>query len=1111
MELVSPVPHDDQVDDDGAPPSINIETKGLSQKLKDRLKQFGGTKTLNSQELDILEEELEKDEEEIQLYRYMIILGFTLWLVTIGVIACVVAGIVVGTKDMHSSPDGKMIDNTGAVLQCANSDFLPHSNGELAMRVGKNDPPPTGPLKVGVAKNHFNLSVNASDHDMQNMVFVKLQAMDGLTSFNLNVKSTVKRANGELRITTEHGYVTIANGIQTFTTTEADTAAFMIEEGFFLNDATDSLWVFYLYYETTSDAAAAPQAHHLLEHSEPSLFHGPPSKFDLEAKALAGVTIPPNLNASIVNGWLTVNGVKSYVGTTSSAINAVIGKYFPVSSYTQMTINVKNDVWLNGNNKLNYLTITGDYTADVPIILPHQFILVMDNARLEATPTFPEIPTKWTLINGANVTGNPVPDTNVLSISKTWHAIIVMQAKYFNGVVSPNGPSSAYIGCSKMPPHLKDDPYVGPAGILMYAGGASYIDGITVDNCGQNNGNIVLYGTGRSEVSNCVLKNSRCRGVWVIIMSYTVIHDTEIFGSAKFGIDYDANAGPLSVTYRNNIHDNAYQGVFIEQGATQAIVNDNELYKNSVGVSFYNNLFAQLCADHVVLSNNIHGSTVGGVNIGSLNDQIVGFWPTTDTYVIGNTIYDNYLSQQQNDAKRAGITSNGAIYGVVIMANSDNNGMDPTIVSTMQRGTLIVIDPLKRTTTKSVRDTKKFPNLGATTAINVTITNGVVTEVKGTPISALTVGTVVGSIQTFISTYFGSIFAGDQKMSPYMWDPNVKQLTSFITLTGAYQLSTPLKVPAQTILVLKDASIVAASNFSTDAPGLIIATNAFFSGVVSPGGADTAVINCANVPGPAGIYVSNSSYFTIDGISVANCGGNEGAITIEAPVNNLLGNSTSILNSKIISSTGHGIFFSQVARPIVYKTAITASTGSGIHITDGVFGPILSGNIITNGNSHGVFLGNGSTNAAFRGNMVSGNKGAGFAVTNVGKYQTSLNNVLVMNQIQSNAQNSILLSVDKEAKLVSTVIVGNTIKGNGLGLGAVDPDKDGVQKTMIGSNDDTDGIHLSFISLSNGNGATSAQVGTTSGNYFLDPLNRGRAFAPKTSIGISIQASSTKT
>ena len=523
-------------------------------------------------------------------------------------------------------------------------------------------------------------------------------------------------------------------------------------------------------------------------------------------------------NATIIDGYLTIDGVTSYVGKNSSNINTVITTYFKKSSYTQMTINLKYEVWLNGSNSLSYLTISGNYTADVPIVLPHQFVLVMDNARLEAIEDFPSNTANY-VVEATTIKGNPNPDTNTQSISVTNWAIIVANSVYYSAVVSPKGPSGAYIGCRNMPQHLGDHAsIIQPAGIYMFGAGAILIDGIYIDNCGLNNGNIALYGTGRAEVANCILADARTRGIWIIIMAYTVIHDTEIFGCYKFGIDLDANAGPVTVLYRNYIHDNRFQSVFIEQGAFISVTADNDLPRNQNSVSFYNNLFAQLCSDHVVLSNKCYESTSHCINVGSLNDPVVGFWPTTDSYIIGNTVYDSGTAVAL-EASRFGFQSNGPAYGIFVLGNSDTHGQSSTFWS-RPKGGLVVSDPMRRmliasgitptasptfvpTVSPTARPTNESntadptrrptanptprpsptptvsPTLSAS-AINVTIDSGVITSYIGQPLVPITIGTVVGTtcqaLQTFINTYFSTLYIGDASLIPWMWQPDTIQV-----------------------------------------------------------------------------------------------------------------------------------------------------------------------------------------------------------------------------------------------------------------------------------------------------------------------------------------------
>jgi hypothetical protein len=92
------------------------------------------------------------------------------------------------------------------------------------------------------------------------------------------------------------------------------------------------------------------------------------------------------VNASLLNGFLTIGSQSmGYVGMTSRSIQSVITNYFPNPSYKNFVANTAGSVWINGSSKvLSYLTLTGNYLADTPLILPSQFILVLNNAKLTA-------------------------------------------------------------------------------------------------------------------------------------------------------------------------------------------------------------------------------------------------------------------------------------------------------------------------------------------------------------------------------------------------------------------------------------------------------------------------------------------------------------------------------------------------------------------------------------------------------------------------------------------------------------------------------------------------------------------------------------------------------
>ena len=205
--------------------------------------------------------------------------------------------------------------------------------------------------------------------------------------------------------------------------------------------------------------------------------------------------------------------------------------------------------------------------------------------------------------------------------------------------------------------------------------GAIYIDGIHVDKCGLDGGNFVLFGKSRAEISNCVSTNARTRGIWIIIQSHVIIHDTDVSGSKKFGIDLDADAEPLTVIYRTKVHNNGYQGLFIEQGAQFSVLTDNDLTDNQNGVSFYNNDYDELVRDHVVLNNLCYNNRRTGINIGSRSISYPdNYFPSINSYMIGNIVWNNYLEKNnQQELARTGWESNGQAYGMVMLGNGDND------------------------------------------------------------------------------------------------------------------------------------------------------------------------------------------------------------------------------------------------------------------------------------------------------------------------------------------------------------------------------------------------------------------------------------------------------
>jgi len=114
----------------------SIEINSLPEKLRKTLSQFDtdGDGTIDVRELELIQKEMENEHSQNKFYRRLLIIGFVIWLLTIGAIAAVVTGVVEGTKEMHATGD-KLTSTNGNVLQCANNDFYVNANGQIVQRV----------------------------------------------------------------------------------------------------------------------------------------------------------------------------------------------------------------------------------------------------------------------------------------------------------------------------------------------------------------------------------------------------------------------------------------------------------------------------------------------------------------------------------------------------------------------------------------------------------------------------------------------------------------------------------------------------------------------------------------------------------------------------------------------------------------------------------------------------------------------------------------------------------------------------------------------------------------------------------------------------------------
>ncbi len=773
------------------------------------------------------------------------------------------------------------------------------------------------------------------------------------------------------------------------------------------------------------------------------------------------------LNVTISNGVVTSSTLKSLigqsVGTRTSDISTFIKAQYQAPTYS-------SPPGVTNPSVLNYLTLEGAYTANVPLSLPTYFFLVLNGAQLVATVDF--VPT------GTKV-GADVSKLSVIVIDSVWQS----------GVIGTGDRSKNVIDCSLVDDGSSAtggtlDPVtgsysIGPPGVLLLSSGFTLLEGFTIQSCGYGNGAVFIASASNGEISNLVIANAKTRGIWLLRPSSAIIHNCDIFNAGKFGIDLDAYSGWGVIMYDNYLHHNSYHSaILIEQGATFSVTYNNLIGPgNSAGVAFYNNEFGKTASMHYVIKNKFFDNRGAGVSIGS-TAKTAGALLTTDSYILNNELTNNGLG---GNPPGFGLRSNGPVSGLYFANNADSNGMVDWF-PTGTPGLTFVNDYYRRS--KLLKQTQSQIDALVTqpSALNATLINGQLT-VRGV---TTTVPMTCSSVNTIISTYFRTLTiaaideAGGYKNAPtWIWAASKYQIVSFLTVTGAVDCDATISLPPLFVLNLKDASITARPSLTS----VVSAQGAYYSAVL--GGS----IDCGQASA-SGIYVSDSSYFTADNVQIKSCGSAVagGAAVIVSNNANLpqtIGNNTLLNSLTITGSKGAGVSLVNGKRAMITDSSVVGSASAGIQISAGT-GCLVSGSTVSGSGGDGIALSGTSTFSILVGNTVTSNGGVGINVFNENASGAALTNtVIVRNNITGNKGNSVVTRSKVINYGVSGVTVaGNTMRGNGAGINILGS----VSRVLALDNDDKDSL---TSSVKFGGGGTNRN----NKNYLLDPTGRFAAAA----------------
>ena len=373
--------------------------------------------------------------------------------------------------------------------------------------------------------------------------------------------------------------------------------------------------------------------------------------------SVSGAALP--LNLTFVNGVFSEPEMASLnIGSLSSSLNAAVTAAFSratgvarvPSAYTLLN---------SSSGALSYLYVTGSLSIDEPLVIQGALIVVLVDAKLQATDSF--------------------VDT----------ALVLASNSKFSALISPGGPSRNSLSCLS-PSGIVND---GVRGVWALQSPNFLIDGVNISDCGGKNTSTCTaavqfsgapYVTGGTIIRSHI-QNS-CRAVWVLVAQRVVVISNSMYNNSKHTVDYDAFTS-AGVVYNNTIQASRQEGVFIEQGAQNIVVVGNTLVANNQGVAIFNYNFANATKGHVILANTIINNK-NGMSIGS----------STSAGTDGVYFINNYLSQNTENFHVSGPNSN-----TWLIENYDSNiGSLASISPAISKGAQFALfDPLDRISVSS--------------------------------------------------------------------------------------------------------------------------------------------------------------------------------------------------------------------------------------------------------------------------------------------------------------------------------------------------------------------------------------------------------------------------
>jgi len=331
---------------------------------------------------------------------------------------------------------------------------------------------------------------------------------------------------------------------------------------------------------------------------------------------------------TVTDGYLVSAGTKgAFIGTNWSSIQQLIDQR--LHSVNSQLPGVDANA-----STMRYVTLNGDYLADVPLSLPSRLHFRLNGA-----------------VHGNLSAANQGPQGCKYGYQYYGRcALVLVEGSSFVSITGGDykctGDTSFGVSCE----HCSN---------LL-------VQNLTTSGCGQ--GNIHYFAAGPAiEIRNVESSHSN-RGVWSQTPSRKVlITDSYFHDNSADGVDLDSNSQHVMV--RNcRMENNRRAGVFIEEGASNNMVLGNHFFNNSFGVAFYTNMGGKDPGQYPTKDNWIVGNTFiqngGAISLGGMR---------------GNGATDNFIAENKIDGNGEGWSVNGALVGNNVMTSDTSDPRSPRL------------------------------------------------------------------------------------------------------------------------------------------------------------------------------------------------------------------------------------------------------------------------------------------------------------------------------------------------------------------------------------------------------------------------------------------------